>query len=289
MCYAAYLPPREDTVQNAFILPAANNTISLFAGVMVLSTVFSVVPQLVANLQSNPEALAAYPALVDAIQGGAQLTPELVRTTVFSQSNEGLTFVWMPQLFATIPLGRLFMGLFFLALAFAAITSLISMVELATRALVDSGMERIKAVRLVGVVGFLMGLPSVASLAVLRNQDWVWGVGLMVSGLFFAIAVISYGVSRFRAEQLNHADSKMRLGRWWDIVISVLVPLQAVVLLAWWLYQAKGWDPNWLSPFAEANVGTVLFQWAVVLVLLLAFNRTLAARVVRATDEAAAE
>ena len=285
LCYAAYLPPGEDTVQNAFILPAANNAISLTAGIMVMCTIFSVVPGLVANMQANPEALAAYPSLVQAIEGGATLTPELMRNTIFSQSNEGLTFVWMPQLFGTLPFGRLFMTLFFLALAFAAITSLIAMVELGTRALVDAGMGRLRAVRLVGTVGFLLGLPSVYSLAYLRNQDWVWGVGLMVSGLFFAIAIISYGVRRFRLEQLNHEDSKWHVGRWWDFVIMVMIPVQAVVLLVWWLYQARGWDPQWLAPFAEANVGTVLFQWAVVLAALLLFNKVIVKKV-RAADAA---
>jgi NSS family neurotransmitter:Na+ symporter len=214
-----------------------------------------------------------------AIEGGATLTPELMRETLFSQSNEGLTFIWMPQLFGTLPFGRVFMSLFFLALAFAAITSLIAMVELGTRALVDAGMDRLRAVGWVGTVGFLMGLPSVYSLAFLRNQDWVWGVGLMLSGLFFAIAIITYGVRRFRLEQLNHEDSKWHVGRWWDFVITVVVPVEAVVLLVWWLYQARGWDPQWLAPFAEANVGTVLFQWAVVLVALLLLNKFIVKRV----------
>ena len=207
------------------------------------------------------------------------MTPELMRTTIFSQSNEGLTFVWMPQLFDTLPLGRVFMTVFFLALAFAAITSLIAMVELATRALVDAGVNRGKAAQIVGGVAFLMGLPSVIWLPYLRNQDWVWGVGLMVTGLFFAIAVITHGVKRFREEQLNHADSHWRVGRWWDVVITVLVPLQAVVLMVWWLYQARGWDPKWLAPFQEANVGTVLFQWAIAFALVLLMNRAIVRRV----------
>ena len=71
----------------------------------------------------------------------AELTPDLLQETIFSQNNEGLTFVWMPQLFGTLPFGRFFMFLFFLALSFAAITSLIAMIELATRALWDAGVE----------------------------------------------------------------------------------------------------------------------------------------------------
>ena len=285
LCYAAYLPLREDTVQNAFILPAANNLISLTAGVMIMSTVFSVVPGLVANLQTNPEALAAYPSLVQAIESGAELTPELMRTTLFTQSNEGLTFVWMPQLFATLPFGQFFMVIFFLALAFAAVTSLISMAELATRALVDAGVTRGKAAQIVGGVAFLLGIPSVIWLPFLRNQDWVWGVGLMITGLFFAIAVITHGVKRFREEQLNHEDSHWHVGRWWDFVIVVLVPIQALVLMVWWLYQARGWDPNWLAPLREANVGTVLFQWAIAFAIVLMMNKLIVKRV-QATDAA---
>jgi NSS family neurotransmitter:Na+ symporter len=151
------------------------------------------------------------------------------------------------------------------------------MIELATRVLRDAGMERAKAIRVVGVVGFLLGLPSALSLRFLHNQDFVWVVALMLSGLFFAIAIVVYGARRFREEQLNHEHSDVKVGRGWDLVISVLVPLEALVLLGWWVYQVRGRDlAGWLDPLREANVGTLLFQWAVVLVLLLLANRWLA-------------
>ena len=279
LVYAAYLRRGEDTALNAVILPTANNTVSLLAGVMVLCTVFAVVPQLAAGLAANPAALSAYPALADAVQAGTPLTADLIQRTIFSAGNEGLTFIWMPQLFARIPFGRGFMVLFFLALSFAAFTSLISMIELASRVLRDMGMERGRAVRTVGIAGFVLGLPSALSLRMLHNQDWVWGVALMVSGLFFAIAVIVAGVRRFREEQLNHPDSDVRVGRWWDVVIGVVVPLEALVLLVWWMYQARGWDPaGWLDPLGAENVGTILLQWGVVLVGLLLASRWLAGR-----------
>jgi len=279
LVYAAYLRDREDTALNAVILPTANNVVSLLAGIMVLCTVFSVVPQLFASLASTPDALSAYPALAEAVRNGATLTPDLIQSTIFASGNEGLTFVWMPQLFARVPVGQFLMVLFFAALAFAAFTSLVAMLELASRVLRDMGMERVRAVRVVGAAGFVLGLPSAISLQVLHNQDWVWGVALMLSGLFFAIAVIAAGVRRFREEQLNHPDSNIRVGRWWDIVIGVVVPLEALVLLVWWLYQARGWDPTgWLDPLGVENVGTILLQWGIVLALLLAANRWLVAR-----------
>jgi len=279
LVYAAYMRRDEDTALNAFILPAANNTVSLCAGMMVLSTVFAVLPALVESFATNPAALSDYPALETAIRDGQTLSPELIRQTIFGAGNEGLTFMWVPQLFARLPLGQVLMFLFFLALAFAAFTSLVAMIELGSRVLRDMGMTRERSVWTVSVIGFLLGIPSAVSIQVLHNQDWVWGVALMVSGLFFAIAVMVSGVRRFREEQLNHPGSDVRIGRWWELVIGVVVPLEAFVLLVWWLWQARGWDPEgWLDPFGVENVGTILLQWGVVLILLLAGNRWLAAR-----------
>jgi neurotransmitter:Na+ symporter, NSS family len=250
---------------------------------MVICTVFSVVPQLVAALATNPDALAAYPQFAEAVRAGEAVSGDLVRRTIFGAGNEGITFIWMPQLFARIPFGQGFMVLFFLALFFAAFTSLMDMVELATRVLSDAGIERPRAVKLVGVLGFILGVPAALSLAVLHNQDWVWGVGLMLSGLFFAVAVIRHGARRFREEQLNHEGSDIRVGRWWDVVITVLVPLQALVLIGWWLWQM--WGPGALDPFGVETVGTVLFQWTAILVVLLIANRFLAR--VRSTEPGA--
>jgi NSS family neurotransmitter:Na+ symporter len=284
LAYAAYLRSQEDTALNAFVLPMANNAVSLFAGVMVLCTVFSVVPQLVANLASDPDALAAYPALAEAVRGGAGLSPQLIQDTIFSTDNEGLTFIWMPQLFATLPGGTVFMLVFFLALSFAAFTSLMAMIELATRVLRDAGMSRERAIRIVGVGGFLLGVPSALSLRFLHNQDFVWGVGLMVSGLFFAIGVLTYGVRRFREQQLNHEHSDIRVGRWWEVVIGVVVPLEALILLGWWFWQVRGEDlAGWLDPLREANVGTMVAQWGAVLLALILLNRWLARRTAAGT------
>lgn len=279
LAYAAYLGTDEDTALNAFIVPTANNAVSLLAGIMIVCTVFAVVPRLVAGHAEDPSLLEGLPGLAAAIHEGEALSPGLVREAVFGSGNEGLTFVWMPELFAEMPLGAGLMVLFFAALFFAALTSLIAMLELATRVCIDAGMQRRQAVRAVGVVAFVLGLPSALWLPVLRNQDWVWAVGLMLSGLFFAVAVTVHGVTHFRQTQLNHEHSNIRIGRWWDFVISCVVPAEAVLLTVWWLYQSMHWaGEGWLSPFGEDNVGTVLFQLGVLLVVLLASNRWLAAR-----------
>jgi NSS family neurotransmitter:Na+ symporter len=252
--YAVYLRNQEDTTLNAFVLGFGNNSVSLLAGIMVLCTAFAIMPE--------------------------------AADTIVGAGNEGLTFIWVPQLFARMPAGNLFMILFFLALVFAAWSSLISMIELASRVLIDFGLSRGRAIQIVAVAGFLFGVPSALSMEFFRNQDWVWSVGLMLSGLFFAIGVLRYGVNSFRTRLVNREGSDIVIGRWWCAVM-VFVALEAIVLMFWWLSQALDVDnlAATLTPFSTFNVGTVLVQGGVVIAALLATNRLLA-RPFEGADEA---
>ncbi len=209
------------------------------------------------------------------------LEGQQVAEAVLGSGNNGLTFIWVPQIFNTLPFGRVLTSLFFLALAFAALTSLISMIELATRVLVDGGMKREPAVWTVGGAGFLLGVPSALSMPFFDNQDFVWGVGLMLSGFFFAFAVARYGAARFRERFINTVSSDIHVGVWWDRVIY-LVLAEAVVLMGWWLYQAIDFSDlgATFAPFSSFNVGTLLFQWGIALVAFLALNGWLARKTV---------
>jgi NSS family neurotransmitter:Na+ symporter len=246
LTYAIYMRRNEDTTINAFMLGFGNNSMSLLAGIMVLCTAFALRPD--------------------------------IANDIVGAGNEGLTFIWVPQLFATMPGGRFFMALFFLALVFAAWTSLISMIELAARVLMDTGIPRRHAIWWVGIVGFLAGVPSALSLGFFRNQDFVWGVGLMLSGFFFAFAVLKFGVRRFRTELINGPGSDMKIGRWWDWAIALCL-VEAVVLIAWWFFQVRGegWRAS-LNPASTFSIGTVLLQWAIVLVALWLINSWFARR-----------
>ena len=151
--------------------------------------------------------------------------------------------------------------------------------ELATRVLMDGGMARAVAVRLVAVAAVVCGIPSAVSLAVFENQDWVWGLGLMISGLFVAVAVIRYGPARFRQELIELEPSHVRLGRLYDWTITYLIPVQFAVMFGWWMYQAVVvYDPEaWWNPIRMYSVGTCVLQWGVVLVVLRLLNDRIAA------------
>jgi NSS family neurotransmitter:Na+ symporter len=152
-------------------------------------------------------------------------------------------------------------------------SSLISMIELATKTFIDFGFKRRKAVLLVGVIGFIFGIPSAVSISFFSNQDWVWGVGLIFSGAFIAFAVNKFGVDKLRREIINGEGSDIKLGKWYNVLIGYIVPILAVTLIVWWLYSSVSWDPEWWNPFHAENVGTCLLQWGIVLALFIGLNK----------------
>ncbi|MFW6159694.1 MAG: sodium-dependent transporter [Acidobacteriota bacterium] len=250
LTYAVYSHKRENPLLTSATLGFGDYVASLLAAVAVIPTVFS---YFASQEMSHTRAL------------------EVMQT-----DNQGLTFIWIPNLFSNIPAGSFFLALFFLALSFAAFSSLISMLELVTRILMDGGLARKKAIFLVTSSGFLLGLPSALSMGFFNNQDWVWGLGLMVSGFFFTFTVIKFGPKRFRRSVISSPDVKIKLGKWFDILIIVFLPLQFLAMLMWWFWQSYSSDPqNWLNVFSSSSVGTVLFQWILALVVFIILNKTI--------------
>ncbi|HET6567055.1 MAG TPA: sodium-dependent transporter [Rhodothermales bacterium] len=256
LTYAAYMRRDQGTVKNAFITGIGNNTVSMLAAVIVFGTVF---------------------ATLGRHMPGADVL-DVMKTS--GPASTGLTFIWLPQLFAQMPLGRTLAVLFFLGLSFAAFTSLVSMIELATRVLVDWGVARHRALVLVVCAGFVFGIPSAINLTFLGNQDFVWGIGLMVSGLLFAIAVRKFGIDRFRGEAVNGVPGDWRVGRAWGWLIGALVPLEAVCLLLWWFYLSiTSYAPHsWYNPIDPYSVATCLVQWGIVLAAFIAANKWMVRR-----------
>ena len=246
LTYGAYMQGRHGVVKNAVITGVGNNTVSLLAAVIIFGTVFAIL--------------------------GAEMSKSEILEIMKSSgpAATGLTFIWMPQLFAKMPGGNLFAILFFLGLSFAAFSSLIAMIELSTRILVDFGVARRQAILGVCLVGFTLGVPSAINLDFFANQDFVWGVALMISGAFVAFAVIRHGATRFRQECIDNQSDDWRAGPVWDKLISLVIPLLAAVLLGWWLYQAAAvYAPGrWFDPLDPFSLMACLVQWSVPLIVL---------------------
>lgn len=259
LTYAVYSHKKENPILTSTTIGFGNNIASLLAAVAVIPTVFSYFSTQDFSHQKVLEVMKA--------------------------DNQGLTFIWIPNLFSKVPGGTFFLSLFFLALSFAAFSSLISMIELDTRILMDAGFSRRKAVLVVGVAGFFLGLPSALSMSFFNNQDWVWGLGLMVSGFFFAVTVLKFGPKNFRLKVISVPASSIRLGKWFDILPGILLPLQFLAMIGWWFWQSYSQDPhNWFNIFLPLSVGTVLFQWLIALGLFIILNKSITKRILMEND-----
>ncbi|MCP5119282.1 MAG: sodium-dependent transporter, partial [bacterium] len=256
LTYAAHMRRSEPVTRNALFTGIGNNTVSLLAGMMVFGTLFAILQQ--QGGMSRPEVL------------------DIARDS--GPASTGLTLIWMPQLFAEMDLGKPLAVMFFGGLTLAGFTSLIAHLELEFRVLVDFGWSRAKAVAVALGAGYLLGLPSALNLDILSNQDFVWGVALILAGAFVAFAILRYGATRLAGEELGPT----RLGPAWILTLRFFIPAGAAALLLWWLWLSADWN-------ATLNC---LLQWAGVGVILLLGNRFLLPKAVQhpvngADDDAA--
>jgi NSS family neurotransmitter:Na+ symporter len=251
LTYAAYMRSKDDITLSAFQAGIANNAVGLLAAIIIFCTVFATLGGRMSDTQ-----------MLNIMQNSGP-------------ASTGLTFMWLPRLFAEMSGGRFFAVIFFLALFFAAFSSLISMIELASRIVVDMGITRKKATLSVCGVGFLVGLPSAISIGFLVNQDTVWSIGLLVSGAFMAFAVIKYGPSRFRNKLVNYSNENYKLGCWWELFIKVIVPIEVITLVGWWIYQSA-LVSDWYNPITEFSLATIAVQWGIALALFWFYNRRIA-------------
>ncbi len=157
LTYANYVKKEEKTVSNAFLTGIGNNLASLLCGLAIIPAVFA----LSLSVEDANSALQA--------------------------GNQGLTFIYLPQLFNKMPGSWIMTPLFFISLFIAAISSLIAMLELAVKTIMDYGFHREKAVIGVGILTSIVGFPSAYSLGFLTTRI---GYGVLVfyflvSSLFF--------------------------------------------------------------------------------------------------------
>jgi NSS family neurotransmitter:Na+ symporter len=236
LTYATYVNRNESIFTNSILTGLGNNLASLIAGLAVIPTVFA----LSATIESAHQAL--------------------------DSGNQGLTFIFIPRLFNRMVAGKFFSFLFFLTLFIAAISSLIAMMELAVRILMDLGMKRKKTVAIVGVFAIIFSFPSAISLKFFNNQDWVWSIGLLLSGFFFVVFVLRSGVIKFREIFLEYKGNNFFLKEDRLKYICSILIVEFVFVLSWWFSQSVKWTgQNWWHPFSQSSIGTCLFQWSFVL------------------------
>ena len=247
MTISSYSRQKEDVVLNTFIGGFGNNTASLMAGMAILPAVFALAP-------NEGEAISF-------LQSG----------------NQALTFTIIPKLFATIPGGAILSFIFFLAFFLAAFSSLLPMLELFISNLKDMGLTRKSAAVRTLVFSIIFGLPSAYSLDVFNNQDWVWGIGLIISGLFIVIAVLKYGTEAFKKDFIDtDSDFSIPISLFKSaLIFNVFL---GVILIYWWMSQGYSEYPwfdangNW-NVFDVYSNASIITQWGIVIIAGLLLNK----------------
>ena len=110
--------------------------------------------------------------------------PEAERATTFQRSAT-ILFTTLPHMFYGMAFGKILAPLFYILVAFAALTSTISILEVVVSYLVDvRGWARQKAAPAVGVAVFLLGIPCALSLGASPGLSGWRPLGAVATGVF---------------------------------------------------------------------------------------------------------
>ena len=135
LVYAGYAHTKSSITVNGALAAFANNAISLIMGMTIFSTIFS----------------------LEQLYGIQELASGIGST------NTGLTFIYLPRLFTELPGGPVihitFAAMFFLAFSFAALSSMISMIQLTSQTFNELGLKRNRAILLTGALAIILGAP----------------------------------------------------------------------------------------------------------------------------------
>ena len=183
-----------------------------------------------------------------AVLAGLVMFPALFAFGLEPDAGPSLLFLTMTNLFAQMPAGSLFGGIFFLLLILAAMTSLAAMYEVLTATLVDvTRLSRRVAIAAVAVCWALLATPVVLAQGPWAG-NWAFGMDLFtfldqssgqillpLSGLMVALyAAYAWGFAAFRTET-NRGAGRFQVTAVWRPLIVVVIPVAvAIVVLVGW-------------------------------------------------------
>lgn len=238
--YSSYLPDDSDINNNGMMTAFINCGFSLLAGIMVFG---------VLGYMANEQGVS-----LDEVVG----------------QGVGLAFVTIPEAISLLPAPEFFGFLFFLALVFAGLSSLISICEAGCSALIDKfGWDRKPTTSLFCLVGFMLSLIFMTNggLFVLDIVDhFINNFGIVFAGLVQVILLSWF----FRLDTVReHANSlsEIAIGSWWNFCLKIITP----IVLG---YMAVANLVGDISENYEGHPGSalVMFGWCVVVgVVLLSF------------------
>jgi NSS family neurotransmitter:Na+ symporter len=168
-----------------------------------------------------------------ALMAGLAIMPAIFAFNLDPQSGPGLIFVVLPNIFNEIFWGNVFGSGFFLLLSIAALTSLISIVEVPTAYFIDElKWSRKKGVLVSGLGAFLAGIPAALSGNFLDWMNVVFGqYSLILGSLGVAVFVgWKWGTAKANAE-IVEGNPGYRRQATYAFVIRFVAPIAITGLL----------------------------------------------------------
>ena len=168
---------------------------------------------------------------VAALLAGFAILPAVFAFGIAPNSGPPLMFVTLPQVFQSMPMGRLFAVLFFVSVLFAGITSLINMMEacgeaLSSRLRLSRRLSVTAAAAVVfGVSVFLEALPTMGA--------WLDAVTIYIApcGALLCAVFIYFILGMPAIKKELDLGRKTPLGRSFDVLAYVYVAVAAAVLV----------------------------------------------------------
>ncbi|MFF2890246.1 sodium-dependent transporter [Paenibacillus sp. NPDC057967] len=177
-----------------------------------------------------------------ALLAGLIIFPTIFVFGIEPTQGASLVFIALPAAFSAMPLGAVFGGLFFVLLAFAAITSAVSVLEVPVAFARETfGWSRPVSVAIVGLFCFLAGVPSALSLGEgpwlsfggRALFDWVdficSNVVLPISGL--VITIFAGYVWKGAAEEARLSPIWFRI---WLFMLRFVAPVLVLLVLLYY-------------------------------------------------------
>ena len=180
-----------------------------------------------------------------AIIAGLVIFPIVFTYNVDPRVGPGMFFITLPEVFASMPAGQLIGITFFVLVAFAAITSAISLLEVVVSFFMDEfGWTRIKADYFLGFIIFLAGIPSALSFNIWSGFT-AWGgrnifdildslasnFMLPIGGFFIAIFagwILTHGEKEAEIKKVENAFHFYDI---WHILIQYVTPVALLIVL----------------------------------------------------------
>ena len=188
-----------------------------------------------------------------ALMAGFAIFPAVFALGFKPGAGPGLVFITLPAVFAQMPFGLVFGVLFFVLLMIAALTSAISLLEVVTAWLIDEkGWDRKKAAVWMGLVIFIVGIPSALGYSVwsgfsfpglktdiLDTYDWFANsIFLPLGGILAAIFTGFFWGTDQAIEEANKGKTGWGIGRCWRFLIRYVVPFLIAAIMVMGIYDS---------------------------------------------------